>query len=52
MLRWFPLVAVLLALLLVAPVWPWSRGWTWVPAGMVGVTLGTILLFTYAVLPA
>lgn len=49
--RWIPVVAVLAVLLLVAPVWPWSRGWGWTPAAMVGVTLGTILLFTLSVLP-
>lgn len=49
--RWLPSIVVLGALLLVAPLWPWSRGWTWVPAGMVGVTLLTILLFTLSVQP-
>lgn len=51
MLRWVPLIAVLAALVLVSPVWPWSRGWGWVPAGMVAVTSGTILLFTLSVVP-
>ena len=50
--RWIPLVAVLVALALVVPLWPWSRGWTWAPAGMVAVTLVTILLFTLSVTPA
>lgn len=49
--RWLPTLAVVVALLLVAPIWPWSSGWGWVPAGMVGVTLATILLFTLSVLP-
>ena len=49
--RWLPTVVVLLALLLVAPLWPWSRGWGWTPAGMVGVTLVTILLFTLSFEP-
>ena len=51
-LRWLPVVAVACALVLVAPVWPWSRGWGWVPAAMVGVILATILLFTTSVTPA
>ena len=50
--RWIPLVVVGVALVLVAPVWPWSRGWTWVPAAMVAVTLVTIALFSLAVVPA
>ncbi len=50
--RWLPSLVVLVLLVLVAPVWPWSRGWGWVPAGMVGVTLGTILLFTLSFAPA
>lgn len=50
--RWLPMIAVVIAFVLVVPVWPWSRGWSWVPAGMVGVILATILLFTYSFLPA
>jgi hypothetical protein len=50
-LRWLPTVVVLGAVLLVAPFWPWSRGWGWTPAGMVGVTLGSIVLFTLSVSP-
>lgn len=49
LLRIVPLVAVLLALLFVLPFWPWSRGWGYTPAGMVGVVLGTIVLFTLSV---
>lgn len=50
--RWLPSIAVLLALLVVAPLWPWSRGWGWAPAGMVGVTLASIVLFTLSFAPA
>lgn len=50
--RWLPTVAVLVALVLVSPWWPWSRGWGWTPAGMVAVTCATIVLFTLAVAPA
>jgi hypothetical protein len=42
-------VAVLMAL--VAPLWPWSRGWSWAPAGMFAMGLATILLFSYAIVP-
>lgn len=49
--RWLPTVAVLLALVLVSPWWPWSRGWGWTPAGMVAVTLATIVVFTLTVSP-
>lgn len=50
--RWLPTIVVLVAFVLAAPIWPWSRGWGWTPAGMVGVTLATILLFTWSVAPA
>lgn len=52
MLRWIPAAAVLVALLAVSPLWPWSRGWGWAPAGMVAVTLVTIVLFTLSIAPA
>lgn len=50
--RWLPALAVAATLLLVMPLWRWSRGWGWVPAGMVGVTLATIVLFTLSVAPS
>lgn len=50
--RWLPTIVVLAALVVVAPLWPWSRGWGWTPAAMVGVTLATIVLFTLSVVPA
>lgn len=49
--RWIPTIAVVVALVLVVPMWPWSRGWGWVPAAMVGVTLLTIVLFSASVVP-
>jgi hypothetical protein len=45
---YLPLVLVGLLLLLVLPLFPWSRGWGWAPAGMVGVVLLTVLLFLVA----
>lgn len=50
--RWLPTLVVLATLVLVAPLWPWSRGWGWTPVGMVAVTLATIVVFTLSVAPA
>ena len=36
----------------VAPLWPWSRGWTWAPAGMLAMGLAGIVLFSSTVIPA
>lgn len=49
---YLPAVVVSLALLLVLPLWPWSRGWGYVPAAMVAVVLASIGLFTLAFVPA
>jgi hypothetical protein len=46
-----PMVLVAAAVLFVLPFWPWSRGWGWVPAGVLGMGLATMLLFTWAVEP-
>ena len=35
----------------VAPVWPWSRGWTWAPAGMLAMGLAALVLFSLTVVP-
>lgn len=43
---WIPTIVVVLALVAVLPVWKHSRGWGYAPAGMVGITLATIVLFT------
>ena len=51
-LAYLPGIVVLVALVLVLPLWPWSRGWGYVPAAMVGVVLGSIVLFTFAFVPA
>jgi hypothetical protein len=37
---------------LVAPLWPWSRGWTWAPAGMLAMGLAGMVLFSLTILPA
>jgi hypothetical protein len=49
--NWALAAIVAVLTLLVAPVWPWSRGWTWAPAGMFATGLATVLLFTFAVVP-
>jgi hypothetical protein len=45
--------ALILAALVVvaAPVWPWSRGWGWPPAAILGKGLVTLLLFSWSVVP-
>jgi hypothetical protein len=45
---------VLLGLLVIAtlPVWSWSRGWGWAPAGMLVMGLVTLVLFSFTVTPA
>ncbi len=45
----FAVLAVLLAA--AVPVWPWSRGWGWAPAGMLAMGLATMALFVWAVVP-
>lgn len=49
MIEYLPLAAIVAVLVLVLPWWPWSRGWTYVPAVMVGVIVLTVVLFTYSV---
>lgn len=49
---WVPSLVIALALVAVLPLWPYSRGWGYTPAGMVAVTLGTVVLFTLSVVPA
>jgi hypothetical protein len=39
---------MVLALLFVLPLWPHSKGWGWTPTLMVGVILGTTVLFGLA----
>ncbi len=46
-------VMILSALtLFVAPLWPWSRGWTWAPAGMLAMGLAGLIMFSMTVVPA
>ena len=41
-----------LLVLLVAPFWPWSRGWGWAPVGILAMGVGTMFLFSLTVIPA
>lgn len=50
-LEWWVLAPSLVMLgfvLLTAPLWPWSKGWGWAPAGMSAVGLLVAALFTGA----
>lgn len=40
-----------LILLAVLPLWPWSRGWGWAPAGMIAMGLATLIVFSLTVIP-
>jgi hypothetical protein len=46
-----PAIALAVIILLTMPLWPWSRGWTWAPAGILTVGLLTLVLFSLAVVP-
>lgn len=41
-----PAIAVLVLMLLVAPIWPYSRGWGWTWFAMLAMGAATIVLFT------
>jgi hypothetical protein len=43
--------AMVAVTVLVAPLWPWSRGWTWAPAGMLAMGLAGLVLFSFTVVP-
>ena len=46
-----PAIIIAVLMILVAPLWPWSRGWGWPPAGVLAIGLATLLLFSFAVIP-
>jgi hypothetical protein len=41
------IVALILAMLLSAPAWPYSRGWGYYPSGGLGVVLVVLLLIVF-----
>ncbi len=47
-----PAVVLATLLILAAPLWSWSRGWGWAPAGMIAIGLVTLIAFSFAVIPA
>jgi hypothetical protein len=52
MARIVPVVLLGLLVVLVSPVWPWSRGWGWSPTGILGMGLVTLVLFQFlAIVP-
>jgi hypothetical protein len=46
-----PTVLLGLLVILALPVWNWSRGWGWAPAGMLAMGLGSLVLFSFTVTP-
>ncbi|MCA1784126.1 MAG: DUF3309 domain-containing protein [Intrasporangiaceae bacterium] len=46
-----PMVLIALLVVAAAPVWPWSRGWGWAPAGMLAMGLATMVVFSLTVVP-
>lgn len=47
-----PIVVILACLtVFVAPVWRWSRGWSWAPFGMLAMGLATLVVFALTVAP-
>lgn len=49
----FNVTAAGVALLMVAaaPLWRWSKGWGWAPAGIFAMGLATVLVFSWTVVP-
>jgi hypothetical protein len=48
----WPVAIIAFLTVFVAPLWPWSRGWTWAPAGMLAMGLATMVMFAFTVIPA
>jgi hypothetical protein len=47
MARLAPVLALGALIILVLPVWRWSRGWGWPPVGILLMGLVTLVLFTF-----
>ncbi len=47
MARLAPVLALGVLIILVLPVWRWSRGWGWPPVGILLMGLVTLVLFTF-----
>lgn len=46
-----PMILIALLVIGAIPWWPWSRGWGWAPAGMLGMGLATLIVFSLTVVP-
>ena len=46
-----PMILIGVLLLGALPVWPWSRGWGWAPAGMLTMGLATLVVYSLTVVP-
>jgi hypothetical protein len=46
-----PMVLIGLLMIGAAPVWPYSRGWSWAPFGILAIGLATLVLFQLSVVP-
>lgn len=46
-----PLLLLGAVTLAAAPLWRWSRGWGWAPAGILAMGLATFVLFRLAIVP-
>lgn len=44
----FTIITIMLVLVGVLPIWPWSRGWAWRPAGIVAAILLVLLVLLFA----
>ena len=51
MLNVVPTVVLAFLVIGVLPVWNWSRGWGWAPAGMLTMGLATLIVFSLTVIP-
>ncbi len=44
-----PVIIATVILLFALPLWPWSKGWGWAPAGMVGMIAAIVWMVTLVV---
>ncbi|MFT5222005.1 MAG: hypothetical protein ACI867_000302 [Glaciecola sp.] len=41
-----PAIIVAVVLLLTVPLWPWSKGWSWIPAAMIAMIAAIVWFVT------
>ncbi|TPM38111.1 DUF3309 family protein [Mesorhizobium sp. B2-3-4] len=44
----FSIITLMLVLIFVLPIWPWSRNWAWRPAGILAAILLALLILLFA----